>query len=68
MTQTAPDTWHHITVEISGERWLAMIDGRTLEANHERFKDQKGRVGFVARGEGAQFRNLAIWKAKPMAP
>lgn len=53
--ESAPDIWHHITIEISGERWLATIDGRTLEANHERFKDRKGRVGFVARGEGAPF-------------
>ncbi len=36
----------------------------TLEATHERFKDRKGRVGFVARGEGAQFRNIALWDAK----
>lgn len=66
--KTDPDSWHHITIEISGERWLATIDGRTLEATHERFKDRKGRVGFVARGEGAQFRNLAIWKPKPKTP
>ncbi|MEO6784494.1 MAG: hypothetical protein ABI318_00065 [Chthoniobacteraceae bacterium] len=60
-----PETWHRITVEISGDRWLARIDEHTLEAEHERFKDRKGRVGMVARGEGAQFRNLALWSAKP---
>jgi hypothetical protein len=62
------NTWHHITVEVCGDRWLASIDegtsnAHTLEASHERFKDRKGRVGFVARGEGAQFRNLALWSA-----
>lgn len=63
--KTDPNTWHHITVEISGDHYVAHIDDTTLEAHHERFKDRKGRVGFVARGEGAQFRNMAIWSAKP---
>ncbi|MCB1230729.1 MAG: DUF1080 domain-containing protein [Verrucomicrobiae bacterium] len=62
---TDPETWHKITVEISGDHYLARIDDHVLEAHHERFKDRKGRVGMVARGEGAQFRNMAIWKAKP---
>lgn len=61
-----PAAWHRITIEISGDRWLARIDDtHVLDARHERFKDRKGRVGMVARGEGAQFRNLALWSAKP---
>lgn len=63
--QTDPNTWHTITIEISGDHWHAVIDGQhTLDAHHERFLDRKGRIGIVARGEGAQFRNLAIWSAK----
>lgn len=60
-----PATWHHITVEVCGDHFFAKIDDHTLEATHERFKDRKGRVGFVAKAEGAQFRNLALWSAKP---
>lgn len=60
-----PTSWHRITVEVCGDRFFAKIDDHTLEATHERFKDRKGRVGFVAKAEGAQFRNLALWCAKP---
>ena len=61
----APDTWHRITIEICGDRFLAKIDDHVLEASHERFKERKGRVGIVARAEGAQFRHVALWSAKP---
>lgn len=60
-----PNTWHRITIEICSDRFLAKIDDHVLEATHERFKERKGRVGFVARAEGAQFRNVALWSAKP---
>lgn len=62
--QIDPNTWHRITIEICGDRFLAQIDDQVLEASHERFKERKGRVGFVARAEGAQFRNIALWSAK----
>ena len=61
-----PDVWHRIVIEVCGNRWLARIDNHVIEATHERFLDRKGRVGMVARGEGAQFRNLALWSAVPM--
>ena len=64
--QLDPEAWHRITVEVCGDRWLARIDDHVLEARHERFQDRKGRVGFVARGEGALFRNLALWSATPL--
>lgn len=60
-----PTAWHRFTVEVCGDRWFARIDDHTLEAKHERFKDRKGRIGMVARGEGAQFRNLSLWSAQP---
>lgn len=63
-TKTDPATWHRITVEVCGDLWRARIDDQVIEARHERFKDRKGRVGMVAWGEGAQFRNLALWSAK----
>jgi hypothetical protein len=60
-----PDAWHFIILEVSGDKFLARIDDQVLEATHERFKDRKGRVGMVAKAEGAQFRNLTLWSAKP---
>jgi hypothetical protein len=60
-----PNTWHRITIEICGDHFFAKIDDHVLEASHERFKERKGRVGFVAKAEGAQFRNIALWSAKP---
>jgi len=62
--QLDPNTWHRITIEIVGDHFFAKIDDHVLEASHERFKERKGRVGFVARAEGAQFRNIALWSAK----
>jgi hypothetical protein len=60
-----PNTWHRITIEIVGDHFFVKIDEHTLEASHERFKERKGRVGFVAKAEGAQFRNIALWSAEP---
>ncbi|HEY1053356.1 MAG TPA: family 16 glycoside hydrolase [Prosthecobacter sp.] len=60
-----PATWHRITVEVCGDKFVVRIDDHVLEGAHERLKDRKGRIGFVAKAEGAQFRNLAIWSAKP---
>jgi len=58
------DTWHRITIEICGDHFFAKIDDHVLKASHERIKERKGRVGFVAKAEGAQFRNIALWSAK----
>ena len=63
--QLDPNTWHRLTLEVCGDRFRATIDDHTLEATHERFKARKGRVGFVARAEGAQFRHIALWSAQP---
>jgi hypothetical protein len=60
-----PNAWHTVTVEVCGRRWRARIDDHVVEGEHERFLDRKGRVGFVARGEGAEFRNVALWQATP---
>lgn len=62
--KTDPATWHRISIEGSGDHWRARIGDQVIEAHHERFHDRKGRVGMVARGEGAQFRNLALWSAR----
>lgn len=59
----ALEKWHKITIEVCGDRMRATLDGQEIEAAHERFLEHKGRIGFVARGEGALFRNVAIWEA-----
>jgi hypothetical protein len=60
-----PEEWYAIVIEISGDQWLARVGPHTLKDRNDRFKDLKGRVGMVAKGEGAQFRNVAVWKAQP---
>lgn len=60
-----PEAWHSITIEVRGDHFHARIDDHILEGTHERFKDRKGRIGMVAKAEGAQFRNFALWSAKP---
>lgn len=57
------NTWHKFVVEVQGDQFVAKIDDHVLEAKHPRFADRKGRIGFVASGEGAQFRNVALWEA-----
>jgi len=64
-TKFDPKQWYSITIEVRGDEWLAKVGPHTLTARHERFKAPKGRIGLVAKGEGAQFKDVAIWHAKP---
>ena len=57
------NTWHKFVIEVQGDQFLARIDDHVLEAKHPRFADHKGRIGFIAGGEGAQFRNVSLWEA-----
>lgn len=62
------DEWHTITIEVCGDQFRAVIDGKhIIEGKHERFGAAKGRIGMVAKGNTAQFRNFGIWKAAPKA-
>ena len=56
------DTWHTFVVEVQGNRFFAQIDEHVMETKHPRFADRKGRIGFVASGNGAQFRNVSLWE------
>ena len=56
------DTWHTFVVEVQGNQFFAQIDEHILETKHPRFADRKGRIGFVASGNGAQFRNVSLWE------
>jgi hypothetical protein len=64
-TPVDADAWHDLTLEISGDHYRASIDGHVVAARHERFKDAKGIVALITKGQGAQFRNVALWQAKP---
>jgi hypothetical protein len=67
-TPIDPVAWHTITIEIVGDHCRATVDGHVVEAHHERYKDAKGIVALVNKGQGVQFRNVAIWHAKPSRP
>ena len=62
-----PDAWHSVTIEIVGDRYRATVDDVVIEARAERFRDAKALVALITKGQGAQFRNVAIWKAVPAA-
>jgi hypothetical protein len=64
-TSVDPNAWHNLTIEISGDQYRATVDGQVVEAQHERYKDAKGLVALITKGEGAQFKNVAIWHATP---
>jgi len=62
----AADQWHSIVIEVSGDHCRAVVDGQqTVEGRHERFLAPKGRIGVVARGDSALFKNVGIWKVNP---
>jgi hypothetical protein len=64
-TPIDPNTWHSLTIEFSGDHYRATVDGHVVEAHHERYKDAKGLVALITKGQGAQFKNIAIWHAEP---
>lgn len=64
-TPIDPNAWHSITIEIKGDQYRANVDGHVVEARHERYKDAKGLVALITKGEGAQFKDVAIWHATP---
>ena len=64
-TSIDPEAWHTITIEIIGDHYRATVDGHVVEAHHERYKDAKGIVALINKGQGAQFKNVSIWHAQP---
>jgi hypothetical protein len=61
-TPIDPEAWHDLMIEISGDHYRAKVDGHVIEARHERFADAKGIVALIVKGQGAQFKNLKLWK------
>lgn len=64
-TKLDPEAWHSITIEIIGDHYRATVDGHVIEARHERYKAAKGLVALISKGQGAQFKSVSIWHAKP---
>lgn len=60
-----PDEWYNVTIEIIGDQYRARVGEEEIEATHSRFADGKGIVALVNKGQGAQYRNVALWHAKP---
>jgi hypothetical protein len=59
-----PDEWYDVTIEIIGDQYRARVGEEEIEATHSRFADGKGIVALVNKGQGAQYRNVALWHAK----
>jgi len=64
-TPLDPEAWHSITIEIIGDRYRAQIGEHVVEAKHPRFADAKGLIALITKGQGAQFKNIALWHSKP---
>lgn len=64
-TALDPEAWHTITIEIIGDRYRATIGDHVVEAEHPRFADTKGIIALITKGQGSQFKNVALWHAKP---
>ena len=60
-----PKRWYEVSIEIIGDRYVARGGDHTIEARHERFADAKGIVALINRGQGARFKNVELWHAKP---
>ncbi|MEM1294397.1 MAG: hypothetical protein AAGH89_03465 [Verrucomicrobiota bacterium] len=60
-----PDEWYDVTIEIIGDQYRATVGDEEIEATHPRFADAIGIVALVNRGQGARFRNVALWNAEP---
>ncbi len=58
-----PEAWHTLTIEILGDHFQARVNGQLIQARHERFQDAKGIVALISKGQGAQFKDVSIWKA-----
>ena len=57
------NAWRTFVVEVQDDQFVAQIDDHILETKHPRFADRKGRIGFVASGNEAQFRNVSLWES-----
>ncbi len=64
-TPLDPEAWYTITIEIIGDHYRATVGDHLVEAEHPRFADTKGLIALITKGQGAQFKNVALWHARP---
>jgi hypothetical protein len=64
-TPINPDAWYDLTIEICGDHYRATVGEHVIEGHDDRFKDSKGLVALIVKGQGAQFKNVTLWNAKP---
>lgn len=60
-----PEKWYNVTIEIIGDHYRAKVGKEEIEATHSRFADAKGIIALVNKGQGAKYRNVALWHAEP---
>ncbi len=69
LTQTAvqlsPETWHDLTLEVCGDHLRLQLGQQVIDAHDDRFQATKGIFAFITRGQGAQFKNVALWHTRP---
>ena len=59
-------TWHRVTLEMVGDTLVATIDGKISGFGRDAlFKVEKANPGLTCAGQGATFRNFALWSALP---
>jgi hypothetical protein len=61
----APGTWHTVLIEIKGEEMVATIDGKSSSGSDPLIATPKANFGFTVSGDGASFRHLRVWEARP---
>lgn len=66
-TEIAPDAWHSVVLEMVGDKMVGTLDGKiTGQGSDPTFAaKEKTNPGFTVAGEGASFRNVSIYSAKP---
>jgi len=59
-----PEQWYPVTIEVIGDQYLVRVGDQSLYARNDRYKDAKGIVALITKGQGAQFKDVALWHAK----
>lgn len=65
LTSLDSEAWQQITIEIIGDHYRVSIGDHVVEAKHPRFADTKALIALITKGQGAQFKNVMLWHAKP---
>lgn len=60
-----PGQWKTVLIEILGEEMVTQIDKKAVYGSDPAIAKEKANFGFTVAGDGASFRNLRIWEAKP---